>query len=697
MNNNAAGKSARRVKGDVTVAICFYFGRLTNIELRERGWVGVRAIARVPHGKANKASTTVTPIAVCFARQTVPLRQAKEVSLTVDASAAPEGEYARIDCRFELLHLPFRSHTEAASAESPSTCAQLVAPSPVTMVPIAVKSFRLPYALRGASPAFDVRFSGVSATLSVCVHCGCTSVSCSSHTLSRSLALQPMLPCSAPANTPPAQLSGLAKQVQDSLLCALEPTYAWLCYRLGDSYTQLLRERFAGGSHTFEGLSVANCAGRIEENCAHASDMLQSKWKRLLGRAGKGREVVGRMSTNRGIYPLASQWLKSVAAPLSALTQRAFTSGEMNEVRKRMHGTHLQEQAVDLDWLLGVQDTPVVGVVDYVNSRTEVAPADTHSLHDREVSTQHVRLEEALDNSARSSEGAGAPFEHSVPALRMIGNGQAASQPRTVLLYVLVHGMNAKAEDLRFVRGQLNIAFFAENIDVLISSANENNTGKSLNYMGEQLAVEVSQYIQAHYNGYVDRLSFICHSMGGLIARAALLHESMEAHLPSCHTLLTISCPHLGVLQPKLSWVVSGTLGYLRTLLGFPSLQELTMRDGASESEHTLVRLAQKANFGLFKKVVLVSSSQDKYVPEWSARAEAPAHDSAKNGEVSTNTVESLVEPLCERVRTGDGRFVKVEVQANERPRGLQKEHVALLEHTAWFESLLWLHPDLIV
>ncbi len=58
---------------------------------------------------------------------------------------------------------------------------------------------------------------------------------------------------------------------------------------------------------------------------------------------------------------------------------------------------------------------------------------------------------------------------------------------------------------------------------ILLSSANENNTDGDIMEMGERLAYEVKQYIQFSCNEVkVDKISFIGHSLGGLIVRAAL-------------------------------------------------------------------------------------------------------------------------------------------------------------------------------
>ena len=44
------------------------------------------------------------------------------------------------------------------------------------------------------------------------------------------------------------------------------------------------------------------------------------------------------------------------------------------------------------------------------------------------------------------------------------------------------------------------------------------------------------------------RLSFVCHSLGGLIVRKALEDPEMAPLLPKLHMFLSMACPHLGTL-----------------------------------------------------------------------------------------------------------------------------------------------------
>jgi poly(3-hydroxyalkanoate) synthetase len=63
----------------------------------------------------------------------------------------------------------------------------------------------------------------------------------------------------------------------------------------------------------------------------------------------------------------------------------------------------------------------------------------------------------------------------------------------------------------------------------LCSQVNEDQTEGDIFEMGERLANEVKQYIQSFCPvGCLGKISFIGHSLGGIIIRAALPHLESE-------------------------------------------------------------------------------------------------------------------------------------------------------------------------
>jgi alpha-beta hydrolase superfamily lysophospholipase len=93
---------------------------------------------------------------------------------------------------------------------------------------------------------------------------------------------------------------------------------------------------------------------------------------------------------------------------------------------------------------------------------------------------------------------------------------------------------------------QYNIEVLFPDVMVFSSKVNEDDTSISMAEMGLNLAKEVEQHI--YYNCYksLERLSFIGHSMGGVIIRAALPH--LKQFKKKMYSYMSLSSPHLGFI-----------------------------------------------------------------------------------------------------------------------------------------------------
>ena len=119
----------------------------------------------------------------------------------------------------------------------------------------------------------------------------------------------------------------------------------------------------------------------------------------------------------------------------------------------------------------------------------------------------------------------------------------------------------------------------------------------------------------------MTRISFIGYSLGGLIVRAALL--LLGDHKSKFYSLVTIGTPHLGYLYKKGALFNTGMM--LFNKLGEQRvLSQLRYADGNSIKDAYLYTLAENGDLGHFKNILLVSSSQDQWVPYDSARLQVP-------------------------------------------------------------------------
>jgi hypothetical protein len=127
--------------------------------------------------------------------------------------------------------------------------------------------------------------------------------------------------------------------------------------------------------------------------------------------------------------------------------------------------------------------------------------------------------------------------------------------------------------DLRLYKSQL--LALSSDIDVLMSSANEQLTLGDIATLGANLANEIMEHL-AQMRGPLSRIrsahalppvlasdagcSFIGHSLGSIIARAAVADPQFGPLRGKLHTYVSLSGPHLGTEYSDNSLVGSGAL-----------------------------------------------------------------------------------------------------------------------------------------
>mmetsp|Transcript_7818 Transcript_7818/g.24319 ORF Transcript_7818/g.24319 Transcript_7818/m.24319 type:complete len:777 (-) Transcript_7818:77-2407(-) len=214
-------------------------------------------------------------------------------------------------------------------------------------------------------------------------------------------------------------------------------------------------------------------------------------------------------------------------------------------------------------------------------------------------------------------------------------------------IVVLVHGFQGTSFDMRLLKN--HIALLHPLAICLCSTANEDDTERDIEQMGERLAEEVREFVNtwcAHTEEpELARLSFVAHSAGGLIVRSAL--PLLAEYNDRMHTFLSFSSPHLGYLYPANSLFRTG-LWLAKRLRRSTCLEQLSMTDATDTSACFLARLAEMPGLEHFRYVVLVASFQDQYAPYESARIEmSPAAETDPTlGPAYAKMLRSLLDPL---------------------------------------------------
>ena len=210
---------------------------------------------------------------------------------------------------------------------------------------------------------------------------------------------------------------------------------------------------------------------------------------------------------------------------------------------------------------------------------------------------------------------------------------------------VLQHGFQGNVFDLRLFRNYM--AFLFPGHKYLIAKANEHDTETDVQIMGRRLAQEVDDKLQQWCGGDVGQLasiSFIGHSLGGVIIRTALTCDVLEPYLPKLHTFMSFSSPHLGFLYSEKVHISTG-LWLIKRWRKSMALEQLSLTDETDLRRTFMYQLSVDDKLGSFKHVVLVSSHMDKYSPFNSARVELckVALDDNKNGDVYKEMVSNVM------------------------------------------------------
>lgn len=166
-----------------------------------------------------------------------------------------------------------------------------------------------------------------------------------------------------------------------------------------------------------------------------------------------------------------------------------------------------------------------------------------------------------------------------------------------------------------------NIALVFPEVMFLMSCANEDHTEGDINEMGVRLAQEITTHISQYCPGNsLGKISFIAHSMGGLICRAAFPY--LQEFSPKMCNFMTLGSPHLGYMYSS-STIFDVGMWFVKTWKKSKCLQQLRMTDYDSTGNMEncfLYQLSKVKGLEWFRNIIFIGSHQDLYAPFDSAR-----------------------------------------------------------------------------
>ena len=204
----------------------------------------------------------------------------------------------------------------------------------------------------------------------------------------------------------------------------------------------------------------------------------------------------------------------------------------------------------------------------------------------------------------------------------------------------------------------------------LVSSTNEKDTDSRIEDLGLKLAQEVQEFIITYLSGFhqvnnkrvqvfMSKLTFIGHSLGGIIIREALKH--LSSYSKQFHGYISLGSPHLSYMYNSTSIIDAG-MWIIKKFKQSESLKQLSMSDHADKRQSYLYRLSQDDGLKSFKYVILVSSYQDSYAPHDSARIQMTSQVADQQADQKSKIYLEMVENIlgsinCEKLYRLDVNF----------------------------------------
>jgi len=156
-------------------------------------------------------------------------------------------------------------------------------------------------------------------------------------------------------------------------------------------------------------------------------------------------------------------------------------------------------------------------------------------------------------------------------------------------LFILVHGFQGRALDMSIFKTYITLC--NSEAYLLCSKANEKSIETDISEMGKRLAAEIEEYIDLWFprSERLAKITFLSHSLGGLVIRAAL--PLLAKYKDKMWSFISFSSPHLGCAFSE-SKIVSMGLWLLKKWFDSQSLEQLCLSDKPNPRDCFLYKLS---------------------------------------------------------------------------------------------------------
>ena len=157
----------------------------------------------------------------------------------------------------------------------------------------------------------------------------------------------------------------------------------------------------------------------------------------------------------------------------------------------------------------------------------------------------------------------------------------------------ILHGFKANPQDMKKVMDLITLTY--PHVKCVLLHKCYSNAVQSLSYLAKQVAEEILvnlKSIEQQSKGQsIQRISFIAHSIGGLVFRLAITESSLSSYQSYFHLFLSLNVPHLGLMFANLTTEVGARL--IQKFTESIQMSELLLRDHKDLRQTTIYKLAE--------------------------------------------------------------------------------------------------------
>ena len=154
----------------------------------------------------------------------------------------------------------------------------------------------------------------------------------------------------------------------------------------------------------------------------------------------------------------------------------------------------------------------------------------------------------------------------------------------------ILHGFKANPQDMRRVLDLVSLSY--PHVKCVLLHKCYSNVVQSLDFLAQQVVEEILTAIHAvQAEGRpLGRISFMAHSIGGLVFRIAFYSPRLAEFVPLFHLFLSMNVPHLGLMFANLTTEFGVRL--IQRFTESIQVSELMLRDHKDLRQTTLYKLA---------------------------------------------------------------------------------------------------------